>query len=348
MTRSVSPAPHSLVENGRFCLGTYNSPFRKVNPLDAKLGSPFSVPRFVKNLRLKEWQHFALANQDFYLSLALFNAKVLGLAQICLYSRKTGSVHFHERMALPHNFQVPMELWQAKASFNKANCRLEITNALEQGFHRIEFSVATKGLAELRGEFVCEHDLQKSQPIVVALPLGRRRAMYSHKNICHLEGELFVDGERHAFLRQESYGLADIHKGFYPFVMKWHWATGGGFNEKKQLVGFNLTDNQVADQESYNENCIWVDGTLHPLPPVSFRFDRSDLYRPWTVMDKHGLVQMTFVPEKIRTVDLNALLVKNRYRGPFGVFNGTLRTAGGEQHKIVDYYGMCEDFYLRI
>ena len=79
---------------------------------------------------------------------------------------------------------------------------------------------------------------------------------------------------RSDFSPPDSYGLIDIHQGYYPMVMKWHWATAGRRSRDGRLVGFNLTDNQVEDQHAYNENCVWRDGRLSPLPPVTFHFDR--------------------------------------------------------------------------
>ena len=53
--RSILPTPPNLVSEGRFALGTYKAPFRRVNPLDARLGALLPWPRWLKNWRLKEW-----------------------------------------------------------------------------------------------------------------------------------------------------------------------------------------------------------------------------------------------------------------------------------------------------
>jgi hypothetical protein len=129
--------------------------------------------------------------------------------------------------------------------------------------------------------------------------------------------------------------------------MKWHWATAGGFDPDRGIVGLNLTDNQVKNQDAYNENCLWIKGRIHLLPPVRFHFNRKNLYEPWNISDQQGMVALTFTPEVIRTVDINALIVKTKYRGPFGSFSGTLQTSGGDLLEVKEFFGMCEDFYLR-
>ena len=348
ISRKLLPSPGKLVTNGRFNLGTYKEAFREINPLDAKIGAFIPYPKILKNLRLKEWQHFALANEDYYISLALFDAKTLALAQVCLYENKTGKIIFYEQKTLSPKIILPQALWNGVAKYNSKGFEIIIDNVLKKGFHKIHFDIAaTKDLPPLKGTFTCFEDLNTAEPIVVCLPLHAGRAMYSHKFICPIEGTLFVADQGSSFSPSNSFGLIDIHKGYYPFVMKWHWATGGGYDADGRLTGLNLTDNQVKDQDAFNENCLWIDGRIHLLPPVKFTFNSKDLYHPWMIRDQHGRVDLTFTPEVIRTVDINALIMRSRYRGPFGKFSGRLRTVEGQIVTVDHHFGMCEDFYLR-
>jgi len=344
--RTIQETPGELVTGGRFNLGTFNKPFSKVNPLDAKLAIP--LPRALKNLRLKEWEHFGLANQDYYISLALFNAKTLALAQVCVYSKKDRKVIFHERKTPSWSVRLPATLFDSRAEYASKGFELKIRNALSAGHYLLEFDIAAKkDLPAVKGRFTFFENPGEAQPLIVCLPLGQRAAMYSHKLIGPMEGSLSVAGRVSFFSPEEAYGLLDIHKGFYPFVMKWHWATGGGRDAQGRLCGFNFTDNQVEDQENYNENCIWRDNKIELLPPVKFAFDPNDYLQPWTVRDSEGRVDLTFHPEVVRTVDVNALVIRSKYRGPFGAFTGRIRPADGEEASVDGFFGMCENFYLR-
>ena len=346
--RSVSSTPRSLVEDGRFALGTYKTPFERVNPLDARLGALWPWPRWLKKWRLKEWEHFALVNDQYYLSLALFDAKILGLGQVCVYSRNDGAIYFYERRIPPGKIRLPPNILSSRAAYESRGFSLRIENALDAGYIGIEFEVeASEGLPRIAGRFRCLEPLGTSEPIVVCLPLPGRAAMYSHKYTCPIEGSMTLGRAHVDFPAQISYGLIDIHQGYYPVVMKWHWATDGGRAPDGRRLGFNLTDNQVEDQQAYNENCVWRDGRLCLLPPVAFSFDRRDHLEPWAIRDRDGMVQLTFQPEVVRTVDLNALLLRSRYRAPFGAFSGRLRTGDGDEIEVDDWFGMCEDFYLR-
>ena len=160
-------------------------------------------------------------------------------------------------------------------------------------------------------------------------------------------GELRLGDERLVFAEGDSYLLMDDHKGYYPWIMRWDWVTGGGVDDRGRRVGFNLTRNDSIDPARYNENCLWLDGKRHLLPPVRFarRPDRSP--EIWEVRDEAGEVEVDFVIELDGYVRVNAVIVESRYRGPFGHVRGTLRGPGGERVGLDGMFGMGEDFYLR-
>ncbi len=344
----LKPAPEALVTDGRFNLGTYCAPFPRVNPLDADLRCGIRLPRWAKNLTLKEWEHFALANSRFYVSVVIFNAKRLALTHVVVYDRESGEKTVYERRVRPQAVVVPSGLWDAHARVVTPGYALEIHNHLAESAHRISFECdSAGGLPTVRGAFVCHEDPAQHEPLVVCMPFRNGRAMYSHKGVFPLEGELCIGGDTYAFEPGDSYAMPDIHKGFYPYVMKWHWTTGGGWNSAGQLIGLNLTNNQVEDQATYNENALWVDGKVHLLPPVTFSMKPGNLDKPWRVRDDEGRVDIEFRPEVTRNIDINVLVLRSRYRGPYGRFSGRIVDSQGESVDIGHCYGMAEDFYLR-
>ncbi len=69
--------------------------------------------------------------------------------------------------------------------------------------------------------------------------------------------------------------------------------------------------------------------------------------QPWRVRDRSGRVELSFRPEVERVVDVNALIMRSRYRGPFGSFAGHIVDDRGNRVSVENCYGMGEDFYLR-
>jgi len=242
---------------------------------------------------------------------------------------------------------VPSSIWDARQSYRDKNCSIELISNLDKGRFYIAIKASGyKELPDIEGNFEAFHDKGLVEPIVVSIPFGKNRGMYSHKCLMPMQGSLSIDGKKTEFLRKESFAIIDDHKGFYPYVMKYDWATAAGFNDKGKLVGFNLTDNQSTDPERYNENCLWLDGNLHLLPPV--KFERPDgVEGNWLIRDSYGMVDLVFKPDTMGTIDMNFLILKVKYRGPFGYCNGFVKDSSGNRVEIKDYFGMGEDKYVR-
>ena len=72
-----------------------------------------------------------------------------------------------------------------------------------------------------------------------------------------------------------------------PTSMRYDWVTGFGLDQKGRRAGFNLTDNQVRDQVKYNENCLWLNNKIWPLPPVKVTRPQGS-GGEWIVQDTRG------------------------------------------------------------
>ena len=149
-----------------------------------------------------------------------------------------------------------------------------------------------------------------------------------------------------AYHADDSYVLMDDHKGYYPVSMAWDWATAASHQDGK-LIGFNFTRNQSRDIDRYNENALWIDGTRHLLPPVTFTRNDRGPSEYWRITDDSGAVDLTFVVVIDGRVDINALVMRSKYRGPFGEFSGHIEVPDGPRFEADRVFGMAEDFYLR-
>ena len=74
-SREVTSAPESVVKNGRFQFGTFNTPFTFVNMLEGPGIWPVPVPGCFKRFRLKEWEAFQIGNGDVFVLGAVFNIR---------------------------------------------------------------------------------------------------------------------------------------------------------------------------------------------------------------------------------------------------------------------------------
>ncbi|MDX2002149.1 MAG: DUF2804 domain-containing protein [Chitinophagales bacterium] len=345
--RAFHTQVNSATSNGRFNFGIYNQPLKEVNLLDAKAPLGFSLPRPLQYMRLKEWQAFQLGNEDYFLMVAIYNAKTMALAQFIIHDIKRGKKIKYEQKVPFTKIKVAQSLYGTFSEFRSKAFYLRANNKLEEG--KIEIEVETKrfqGMPDIRGRFTGYHTQAAVQPQVVVMPFAENRGMYSHKCLMHMEGNLHIDRQSISFERDESHMLMDDHKGYYPYVMQYDWVTGAGFDTIHRLIGFNLTDNQVTNQEVYNENCLWVDDKISLLPPVKVTRPQG-VEKDWFIKDQYGRVDLVFSPVINTRVDVNLLVIKSDYHGPYGFFKGYIINDSDSKINVDGIFGMGEQFYLR-
>ncbi len=345
MTELHAP-PDSLIDAyGQPILGMFNAPCRSIDldavPLKAGgLGMPGAWSRF----RLKEWQHFCLKLPRLFATVAVVHSKFLQVSWCHVVDLDDGTDFEHERKGVRKNTHVARELWDDETYYRDGSYHLQITNALARGEHALRIQIDRKRrLPAVEASLRVPHDLDAVEPLVVMLPVGPGRAMYSHKVPLPLEGKIVVGGREHIADPADSYAILDIHKAHYPRHTWWNWATCAGHDGQGRTIGMNLTRNINAQDDRYNENALWVDGKLHLLGPARFEFNRGDLMAPWRITSTDGRADLTFTPQGERADNTRLGVVRSVFHQPYGTFSGTIRSDDGEEVAFDEIYGVCED-----
>src|ERR1043165_224027 len=346
-SRQVGQAPDALVENGNYNLGCFNTPIKKANLLDFPRPYKLPLPKGIKALQLREWQAFQLRNKDVFVMVAIYNAKKISLVQFIVYDIATGQKTKYEKKVPGWTLNVPDNLYNSTASYTSNNFSLKAIHDLNTGKLELTADIPNfGGLPPVKAWFKGAHDVMLYKPMVVCNPFSEGRVMYSHKCLMPVEGELQMGDRTIKFDPADSLLIIDDHKGYYPYPTIYDWVTGMGHDNEGRMLGFNLTNNQVIKQEIYNENCLWWNGELHPLPPI--KVSRPDGVKgKWTITDAYDMVNLTFEPVIHTSVNINLLVIRSKYEGPYGFFSGYLRKTTGEKVLIENVFGMGEDFYLR-
>ena len=83
----LDPPPAALVEGGRQHLGRFAGPIPRTNLIDARWRG---LPQILRRWRLKEWEAVQLSAPGLFANIALFDAKLMQLAQVKIYDRARG------------------------------------------------------------------------------------------------------------------------------------------------------------------------------------------------------------------------------------------------------------------
>jgi hypothetical protein len=153
---------------------------------------------------------------------------------------------------------------------------------------------------------------------------------WTRKQACvPVRGSVEIGGTRHAI--DGDVAFVDDSAGYHARHTAWNWSAGVGTAVDGRRVGWNLVAG-VHDDPAASERTVWVDGEPTEVGPVRFSPDLA------AVAFADG-DELRCDEWSAREHSANALVVRSRYRQPFGSFSGTL--PGGIE--LAEGYGVMED-----
>jgi hypothetical protein len=311
--------PPRLVEDGRVvAFGMFAGAVPDPNLADHRPWGPAS------GLRLKRWQHLAVIHPEVALTFAVVDVGYLRLGWAQVVDRIGGERHQVERKSPWLDVRVAPRLGDDRSWLRSAGLRIELHSHLDAQRHTVELDAGPTS-ARLH----CHADA--ATPLEVCLPVGRGRALWSHKVPLPVSGTLAWGDRRWSFDPAITTGIFDIHQAHYPRRTWWKWGTFAGVDPQGRRIGVNLTRNVVED-DAFHENALWVDGALSLLPPPAFAVEAD----PWTA--RGDGVDVRFAGHGERRESLNAGLLVSRFRQRYGLWDGSV---GG--HDLRGCWGLAED-----
>ncbi len=346
--RNVQLTPARMVEENRSIhVGTYRTPFRNANILDAPLYS-CPVPGFWKNFRLKEWQHYGIITPSYYFGVVIFDAKFTGVSFFYAYDRQSNIRFEHTRQGGGKNLHVAAQVYDDACRFDAPGYHIRIENKLDAGYHRILIDIeGDKKRPAVMGDVTVYEDLNVVEPLVQVSPITPLRSLYTHKAAVPASGSLRLGSQEIILERSSCIALLDEQKTYYPYFSFWKWATAAGFTAEGKIMAFNVCQNMIADDEDYNENCFWIDGKIHCLKAARFEF--GDVMKPWKIKTTDSALRLAFTPQGERAKRLNQAfgLILSDFHQPFGLYSGSFTDARGAKHPVCDFFGLAEHHVTR-
>lgn len=141
-------------------------------------------------------------------------------------------------------------------------------------------------------------------------------------------GEIALGGRRTAV---EAIAFIDESAGYHDRHTAWRWSAGVGRARSGARVAWNLVAG-IHDDPDASERTVWVEGEPRELGIADFADDLSK------VSTEDG-GELHFSEWAAREENANLLLMRSRYRQPFGTFRGTLPGAG----ELAEGYGVMEE-----
>jgi hypothetical protein len=194
--------------------------------------------------------------------------------------------------------------------------------AVEPGAARVEAGAARIHL-----------ELEESDGVEIVSPTSAGHYIWTRKQAdVPVRGFAEVDGARHEI---DGVAFIDDSAGYHDRHTAWKWSAGNGLTPDGRAVSWNLVSG-VHDAPAASERTVWIDRVPTEVGPVTFAPDLSSV----TFAEGGAL---DFTEWAAREADANMLLMRSRYRQPFGTFTGTL--PGGVE--LAQGYGVMEEHDVR-
>jgi len=344
-TRELLEKRHTPLEKGKPVQGTWTEPFDEVDLLDV---SPYSVPLPlpIKDLRIKEWQSFTIQNQQFFFHAWLSNLKYYHSAFVLLHNKETGDHVECKKVVLGRGWSLPRSLRNASVDSRSQGFFFRIHSWLDAKRITLDINIRQRRKLFFTAHATFDFAQFNTTPMAVNLLFSEYRNMYAYKAFSAVRGNV-VSGDLNAYFdHNTALGVFCDVKGYFPYRMRSTWCTATGFDSEDRRFGFAVGENQTRESFNNNENALWVDGHLTPLPPVTIM--QVPNTGDWTIQDMEGMVDLVFTPKKTGRFLRNYLVSSGEYEYPVGVFNGNLVDINGKKIEVRDLWGMGEKLYLRM
>ncbi|MDR0569363.1 MAG: DUF2804 domain-containing protein [Spirochaetaceae bacterium] len=347
-TREILPPRSGPVERGKPLPGTWNAPFDEVDLLMVKMPFPFPLPRGLRDCRIKEWETFIAQDERFFLQAVLCNLKYFRWAQVLLYNKETKEQLRFRKLIPFGGWRMPRTLANASIDSRSYGFFFRIHDWLDADLVKVDLDIeATRKRPAFTAHLEYEADRRRATPMAVNLLFSELRCMYAYKSVAPVRGDMVFGGQHISLDPGTTTGFFGDFKGYYPYRMYSAWCTGVGFDEQNRRYGFSIAENQTKETFKNNENAIWVNGALTPLPPVHITMPHG-VEADWIIQDMEGMVDLVFTPQEQIHSGLNLLAAKAEYSTPLGWYNGTILDAAGTPVTLHNHWGFGERLTLRI
>jgi hypothetical protein len=347
-TREIQPPRAAPIDKGKPLQGTWTRAFDEVDLLSIQRPFLVPLPKWMRDCRIKEWESFTLQDDHFYLDAVLSNMKYYRMAQVLLYDKETRDRLIFRKIIPFSGWRLPKELSNASIDSRSYGFFFRIHDWLDADTIKVDLDIeATHRRPSFTAHVEYDLDVNRTTPMAVNLLFSERRCMYAYKVFAAVRGDMVFGGRHISFDSERTSGIFCDFKGYYPYRMQSLWCMAMETGAGGHRYGFSLGENQAKETYKNNENALWVDGRLTPLPPVHITMPEG-VDSEWIIQDMEGMVDLVFIPQEQIGKSFNFLLCKSDYETPLGYFNGMLVDSEGERIQVHNLLGLGKRLYLRV
>ncbi|MBQ7612951.1 MAG: DUF2804 family protein [Spirochaetaceae bacterium] len=345
----LSNIPTSPVENKKAHFGLYKGRFENfaIKGLHRPFGT-LHIPTALSNLRVNSLMRLMFQSETVIGEIAFFVGPLFSAMETTYWNKTTKKKNAYRQLLPPGFIHLPKRL-----GYNITACRTErryirfLSRMVKGSFYAdIDFVGSTHRPA-LEARFDIDFTSPQAAEVSAVTPyFVTKRCEASYMSVAPLSGWLsenyFTDL---AFSPKTSVCYFDYRKAYYTVKTFRTHLTGFGFLDTV-LTAFQLSSSVAPDSDKYNDNVLFYNGEITPLPSVKITMPYGE-QKAWNIQDTEGMVDLTFTPLSTQNRHLSIIFWKAHYDTIFGHFDGTLLTKDGKRICLSGYSGIAKRLNLR-
>lgn len=357
-SRELTVHPLRLIKKGKPVFGIFSG---APELLDIRgLISPFAgvpLPSILTNFRIKSSLVFLFNIGAYFGTVDFFDAKMFGYAEVVFWNTENGrKFAYRAFMGLRRRF-IPHELNAGFcASFHRSRY---IRISWDKKRDRISLILNLSGDSARPGvqaAFIAHYSEPGECEITTVNPYptkSRCSATYVLASAIHGALSLERTKRSEAITMPDSDGRSVllINRAYYSFLTERESITAlGTINGKHVSLHIGSSDADAYDQDKYNDNLLFVDGTCTPLPSVCIThpFGLIGEERGWVIQDTENMVDLTFTPVSDNMRTMSFFIVRTIYHTLYGTLDGALKTKDGESLHLHGFSCIAKKQMLRL
>lgn len=205
-------------------------------------------------LRIKEWDYYLIACDDFAVALTIADNSYMGLDSISLIDfripwEKTTSPMSAFTMG---KRRLPSSSISGNVSSGNKNYNIEFINNEDHrllNFHMKKFD----GHKPISGQIRLE--CPPSESMVIATPFAEKETAFYYNqkiNCMPAIGKVEFDGKTFEFKEGESFGVLDWGRGVWTYKNTWYWGSASGQIDKVPFgwnIGYGFGDTSFRQRK---------------------------------------------------------------------------------------------------
>lgn len=313
----------------------------------------FCALRFLHPLRIKRWQYYGITTPTHFVSFTISNVGYLASVFTYVLDFQTREYH-EETLNIPFGRGVvlPRNSTEGDCCYEKGDLFMRF-NTISDSLRRLEINWPDFGGKPLKASLSLEL-LPGHESVVNVFPYNSRRFFYTRKiNCMPARGSIEYGWDRDEVTHElrthiynigphESLGNLDWGAGVWPYRSFWIWGTCSHYLPDGRTLGLNLGGG-IGNDPNITDNAIVLNGKVHKLGTVNFKYDTSDFKKPWRMRADDGRLELEFVPFFERVAKTDALVLSSEVHQMFGHYSGYLVMDDGEKISIDGLTGCAEE-----